>query len=207
MWNIATGNRATLPGMAIPFPDQFHFLQTDIEEVRKVVSADDKDPEDRMGLDEAFLEGVGQLEEFSGRKLMVVAALGGPHYLVRTAVGTRNTIFVVVDDRDAGKVVTKFYWDMTYYWCNFGMNMPGGCITTDRYARYDVYVSPRAAFVVIVGPTERCGTDRTTWFRSTKNAIPAAKLIWCHSWEVEVSPIVMAWVGSKATVLEIENRN
>ena len=175
--------------------------------MRKVVSVDDKDPENRMGLDETVLEGVGQLEEFSGRNLMVVAALGGPHYLIRTAVGRRNTIFVVVDDRDVGKVVTKFYWNMAYYWCNFGMNMPGGCIATDRLARYDVYVSPGAAFVVIVGPAERCGADRTTWFRSMKNAIPLAKLIRCHSWEIEVSPIVMPWARSKATVLEIENRN
>ena len=67
------------------------------------------DLEDRKGLDEAVLEGVGQLEEFSGRKFMVVAALGGLHYLVRTSLPVaENHVFVVVDGREMGKVLQSF---------------------------------------------------------------------------------------------------
>ena len=161
--------------------------------MQNAISAEDKDPEDRMGLDEAVLEGVGQLEEFSGRKLMVVAALGGTHYLVRTDVGERNTIFVVLDDREIGKVVTKFYWDMTYYWCNFGYGLPGGCRATDRYARYCATVSPRGQFVVIVGPTEPWD-DPPPQLVSLKT-VPSTKLLRSHCWEVEVSSVCATLAG------------
>ena len=155
----------------------------------------DKDLGDRMGLDEAVLRGISQLEEFSRRRLIVEAALGGPHYLVRTDVTRKNTIFVVVDDREIGKIVAKCYWETTHYpdWF-FGMNMPGGCIPSDT--RYEVTVSSQGAFVIIVGPTENSEDDIDTWFTSMENAVPSAKLLRCRLGEVEVSPIgiMVAWV-------------
>ena len=155
-----------------------------------------------MGLDEAVLEGIGQLEEFAGRKLMVVAALGGPHYLVRTDIGKRNTIFVVLDDREIGKVVTKFYWDMTYYWSNFRYGSPDGSTATHRFAQYIVTINPRGQFMVIVGPAEPW--DDPPPQLSLCTAVPSTKLLRFHSWEVEVSSVcatMTGWCDGNCTIV------
>ena len=229
MWNsLWSIDVLLLSDVKIPFSEKFHFLQRDIEEVQKAVSDGNTDPEDRMGPDEAppisifrlvccscpipwssgqlFSGQLGQLEEFPGWKLMVVAALGGSHYLVRTNIGETITIFAVVDYKVIGNVVTKFYWDMTYYWHNFGDTMPGGCCPSDDLARFDVTVSPRGSFVVIVGPTEHCGYDWTTGTRPTSRDIPTTKLLRCYSGKIEVGAIVIVWVLFYTTNLEIEDQ-
>ena len=150
-----------------------------------------------MGLDEAVLEGITQLEEFSGRRLIVLAALGGPHYLVSTDVDTReNTIYVVVDDREIGKIVTKFYWDMTHYWRTFRNNIPNVSRATDVLARCCVGLSPQRQFVVILGPVELCEE-----FRPKFDAPLQVKLLRTNCWKAEVSSVNSTWQGGVTETL------
>ena len=118
------------------------------------------DLDDRKGLDDAVLEGVGQLEEFSGRKLMVVAALGGPHYLVRTSLPVaENHVFVVVDEMGMGTIVTKFYWNIPLNQNNSGFHGPTSRMASIfKRAHYRSTVSHDGTYVVIVGVLQNAGT-------------------------------------------------
>ena len=187
----------TFSNSAFAFPDKFNFLQCDIEETQRAIFGREDDVKEQFCPDPALVTSVGREEEFMGRNLTVVAALAENYYLARTSVTRNNNIFVVLDERHIGEIVAKFYWNMSFYWSNFGYGMPGGCMPSAIYARYSIMVSCEGMYAIIVGPTERC-TNR-------RKAMPTAKLLHCHSWKVEVSWLTSTACDPGASIIKKNN--
>ena len=136
------------------FSEKYDFLQSDIDFINKAIfGREDELKETGFCPDPALVTSVVE-EEFHGRNLTVIASLTEHLYLARTHIPQDNVIFAILDDRQLGVVVFKFYWDLKFYWSNFGYGRPGGCVLSGVYATFNCIVSCNSSYVLIVGPTE-----------------------------------------------------
>ena len=132
---------------------KYGFLQVEIDYISSSIFGRDDELKEVFCPDPALVTSISE-EEFQGRNLTVIAALSEHIFLARTHIPQDNVIFALLDDRCIGTVLTKFYWDLRFYWSNFGYGRPGGCIASGVYATFNCMVSCLNSYVLIVGPTE-----------------------------------------------------